>query len=203
MLASRFSAWQNPSANSSMDRSHSRRFKITSAVRAVLIAVLLGAFLSGILPLAPVAAGSLCTLACCVGRAPHVSGSCMKGSCSVTLFAVHPHKHDAIPDRAESLCGLPRTLKPTSFMRTQAPPAGASDRVSSSALEKPCQADCGSCASGSANSHRPRNSAAVTGDSGPRPPTITQLRGFRSRRALRLRTLCLEDAPRGPPTAGF
>ena len=186
-----------------MDRSHSRRFKITSAVRAALVAVLLGAFLSGILPLAPVAAGSLCTLACCVGRAPHVSGSCMKGSCRVTLSAGRSRRHDAIPDQAESLCGLSRTLKPTSFTRRRASSAGASDRVSSSALERPCQADCGSCASGSANSHRPRNSAAVTGDSRPRPPTITQLPGFRFRRALILRTLCLQDAPRGPPIAGF
>jgi hypothetical protein len=186
-----------------MDRSNSRRFKITSAVRAALVAVLLGAFLSGILPLAPVTAGSLCTLACCVGRAPHVSGSCMKGSCKVTLSAARPHKHDAIPDQAESLCGLPRTLKPTSFTRRQVSPAGASDRVSPSALEGPCQADCGSCASGSANSHRPRNSTAIAGDSRPRPPTIAQLRGFRLHRTLVLRTLCLQDAPRGPPTAGF
>jgi len=186
-----------------MDRSHSRKFKIRSGLRAVLVTVLLGAFLSGILPLAPVTAGSLCTLACCVGRAPHVSGSCMRGSCAVTLSAARPHKHDAIPDQAESLCGLPRTLKPTSFTRRQASPAGAFDRVSSSALERPCQADCGSCASGSANSHRPRNSATVTGNCRPRPPTITQLSGFRFRRALILRTLCLQDAPRGPPTAGF
>jgi hypothetical protein len=186
-----------------MDRSHTSRFKFTSAVRAVLVAVLLGAFLSGILPLAPVTAGSLCTLACCVGRAPHVSGSCMKGSCAVTLFAARSHKHDAIPDQAESLCGLPRTLKPTSFMRRQASSPGASDRVSSFALERPCQADCGSCASGSANSHRPRNSAPVTGDSQPRPPTITQLPAFGFRPALTLRTLCRQGAPRGPPTAGL
>jgi hypothetical protein len=186
-----------------MDRSHSTRFKITSAARAALVAVLLGVFLSGILPLAPVAAGSLCALECCAGKAPHASGSCMKGSCPISLLAARLHKHDVIADKAERLCGLPRTLKTTSFTRRQASSPGASDRVSSFALERPCQADCGSCASGSANSHRPRNSAAVTGDSRPRPPTITQLPAFGFRPALTLRTLCRQGAPRGPPTAGF
>jgi hypothetical protein len=176
-----------------------------SAARVLLAAVLLSAFLSGIVPLAAVTAGSLCTLECCVGRAPHASGSCMNGSCQVTLPSARKRNHHAAADRAEKFCGLPRKIRLTSVAlnRAKSRLSKSSDHFSSLALEKPCQPDCGGCASGFANSNRTRNSAAVMGDSRPRPQTNNRLSDFRYHRTRVLNAQCRQGSPRGPPTAGF
>jgi hypothetical protein len=188
-----------------MGRSHSRRFKMIRAARVLLAAVLLSAFLSGIVPLAAVTAGSLCTLECCVGRAPHASGSCMNGSCQVTLPSARKHSHHAAPDRAENFCGLPREIHLTNVTlnRAKSRLPSSSDHLSPLALENPCQPDCGGCASGFANSNRSRNSAAVAVDNRPRPPTNSRLSNFRYHRTRVFNAQCRQGSPRGPPSAGF
>ncbi len=164
--------------------------------------VLLSAFLSGIIPLAAVTAGSLCTLECCVGRAPHASGSCMNGSCQVTLPGARKHSHHAAPDRAEKLCGLPRAIHLTSFLSgAESRLPGSSDHLSSLALAKPCQPDCGGCASGFANSNRTRNSASGAAENRPRPPTNSRLSDFRYHWTRVLNAQCRQGSPRGPPSA--
>jgi hypothetical protein len=168
-----------------------------------MVFVLLGAFLSGIVPLAAVTAGSLCTLECCAGRAPHASGSCMNGSCQVTLPTARKHSHHAAPDRAEKFCGLPRKILLTSVLsRVKSRVPISSDHLSSLALENPCQPDCGGCASGFANSNRSRNSAAVAADNRPRPPTNSRLFDFRYHRTRVFNAQCRQGSPRGPPSAG-
>ena len=163
--------------------------------------VLLTAFLSGIVPIAVVSAGSLCALECCAGKAPHASGSCMKGACQVTLPTSRARRHHAATDQSEKFCGLPRESRLTSFAlrRAETGLSSSSDHLSSSALESPCQPDCGGCASGFANSNRSRNSAAVAGDSRPRPPTNNYLSDFRNLRIQILEMQCRQGAPRGPP----
>jgi len=163
--------------------------------------VLLTAFLSGVVPLAAVTAGTLCALECCAGKAPHASGSCMKGACQVTLPTSRAHRHHAAANKTENFCGLPRKIDLTSFTvrHGEARLAGSTDHLSSSALESPCHPDCGGCASGFANSNRSRNSAAVAGDARPRTPTNNQLSDFRNHRIRILETQCRQGAPRGPP----
>jgi hypothetical protein len=186
-----------------MDRSQSSRFRINSAARALMAFVLLSAFLCGIVPLAAVTAGSMCTLECCAGRAPHLSGSCMNGSCQVTLPSARKHSHHAAPDRTEKLCGLPREIHLTSALsRVKSRVPSSSDHLSSLAVENPCQPDCGGCASGFANSNRTRNSAAVMGDNRPRPPTSSRLSDFRYHSTRVLNAQCRQGSPRGPPSAG-
>jgi hypothetical protein len=186
-----------------MERSQSSRFQISYAARALIAFVLLAAFLFGIVPLASVTAGSLCNLDCCAGRAPHASGSCMKGSCQATLPT--SLRRRARRDEAEKFCGLPRKIQLTSFAlrRAKAPLPSSSDHVASLALESPCQPDCGGCASGFANSNRSRNSAAVAGESRPRPPTYNHLSDFSYHRIRILETQCRQGAPRGPPISFY
>ncbi len=183
-----------------MERSRLSLYKISYAARALIAFVLLSAFLSGVVPLAAVTAGSLCNLECCAGRAPHASGSCMKGACQVTLSTSRARKHHATPDKAEKFCGLSPKIRLTSFAlrRAEARLSTSSDHVSPSALEAPCHADCG-CASGFANSNRSRSSAAVAGDSRPRPPANNYLANFRYHWIQILETQCRQGAPRGPP----
>lgn len=166
--------------------------------------VLLAAFLSGVVPLA-VTAGSWCNLECCAGKAPHASGSCMKGACQTTLSTSRAGRHHARRDQADKFCGLPRKIHLSSFTTwpAEARLFGSSDHVSSMALESPCQLDCGGCTSGFANSNRSRNSAPVAGGSRPLSPTNNHASEFRYHRIRILETQCRQGAPRGPPTSFF
>jgi hypothetical protein len=166
----------------------------------LLAGVLLSAFLAGVVPLAPVSAGSMCHLECCAGRAPHPSGSCMHGSCQANLSApAHLHHADANP--VDKLCGLSKKVETRSFPRTRIKSTThlASDQVTPSAFEKPCQADCGGCTSGSANSNRQRNSAAIANANRPRPSTNNRLADSRYHPAKILAAQRRQGAPRGPP----
>jgi hypothetical protein len=144
----------------------------------------------------------LCNLECCAGKAPHASGSCMKGACQVTLPTSRGHY--AAPARAEKFCGPPRKIHLTSVVLrpAEARLSTSSDHVSPSALEAACQADCG-CASGSVNTNRSRNSAAFAGDSRPRPLMNNHLSDFRYHRIRILDSQCRQGAPRGPPVSFY
>jgi hypothetical protein len=167
--------------------------------RVLLASVLLAAFVAGIVPPASVAAGSACQLECCAGRAPHPSGSCMNGSCQAVLSTAGAHNHHARPDQAEKLCSWPKTSKSFTPRRIDASPHHSPNQVATAAFEKPCQPDCGGCASGFTNSNRQRNSAAIADANRPRPPANMRLAGsgFRSTRILPARSR--QGAPRGPP----
>ena len=186
-----------------MDPANSRRVRLISTARVLLASVLLTAFLSGIVPIASVSAGSMCQLECCAGRAPHASGSCMNGSCHATLLTAHAagKSHHAKPDQSEKLCGLARKIEAKSFARLRVAPSPhtAPTQLLSAAFENPCQPDCSGCASGFTNSKRQRNSAALADANRPRPPTHTRLSDFRHRRIHLLKTQCRQGAPRGPP----
>jgi hypothetical protein len=186
-----------------MDRSNARRIKLVSTARVLLAFVLLTAFLSAILPLASVSAGSMCHLECCAGRAPHASGSCMNGSCQATLLTAHAvaKSHQAKLDQSEKLCGLARKIEAKTFARMRVAKSSHSspNQLLAAAFDPPCQPDCGGCTSGFTNSKRQRNSATIAGANRPRPPTDTHLSDFRYRRTSILKTQCRQGAPRGPP----
>ena len=185
-----------------MGRSNLRRVRFINTARVLLASVLLSAFLSGMVPLASVSAGSMCKLECCAGRAPHASGSCMNGSCQATLTA-HPaaKSHHAKPDQNEKLCGLARKIEAKNLARTrvEASPQTSPNQLLAAAFENPCQPDCGGCAAGFTNSKRQRNSAAIAGANRPQPPTDTHFSDFRRHRIRILRAQCRQGAPRGPP----
>ena len=184
-----------------MNRSHRKRSSLLRVARIMLAAMLLTAFFAGVVPLVSVSAGSMCHLECCAGRAPHASGSCLDGSCQANLSAP-VHSHHARQDPVDKLCGLPRKIETKSFPRTRIKSTAhhSFDQVASSAFEKPCQPDCGGCASSSTNSNRQRNSAVIASADRPRPPTA---RGLSNSGYNPIRTLGAQrrqGAPRGPPS---
>jgi hypothetical protein len=186
-----------------MDRSKLRQLGIISTARVLLASVLLTAFLSAIVPWGSVSAGSMCTLECCAGRAPHASGSCMDGSCHATLLTAQAAAKNHQPDQIESFCGLTRKIETKSFVRMRVDVGAHSspNQFLAAAFKPPCQADCGGCTSGFTNSNRQRNSGAFAGANRPRPPTDAHLFDFRYQRTRILTTNCRPGAPRGPPVS--
>lgn len=185
-----------------MNRSYLKRFAVISTARGMLVSVLLATFVAGIVPLASVSAGSTCHLECCAGRAPHASGSCMDGSCQAVLLTARAHNRLAKPDQAEKFCGLPKAFKTTSVARVRVKPSSPKSPVQiATAFERPCQADCGGCASGSTNSNRQRNSVAIAHANRPRPPSDIRLFLFGYHGAQILPAQSRQGAPRGPPSS--
>ena len=186
-----------------MDRANSRRVRLVSMARILLASALLAAFLSGIVPIASVSAGTVCTLECCVGRAPRASGSCMDGSCHATLLTAHAaaKRLQSKLDQSDMFCGLARNFETKRFarMRVDASSHRSPNQLLGAAFERPCQPECGGCISGFTN--RQRNSAAIASANRPRPPTDAYLSGFRHRRTRILKTQCRQGAPRGPPVS--
>lgn len=171
------------SEGSSKVKGHRLGLTARRVSRLVLGSALLLSILSANVPSALVASGPLCKLACCAGRAPHAAGSCMNGSCQVSLSgrqkATHSH-HEWPAWQAEQFCGLPKLSARVSLLSghlaalhhsasgtdaedspegqaSQNAPARLSLSVSS--LGRPCQPDCGGGTISSSNQRRPRESA--------------------------------------------
>jgi hypothetical protein len=205
----RLSLWHgriHPSWTRQVDRRPSKRFKIFNTAKLVLAVMLLVGFLSTIVPLASVSAGSMCTLHCCAGRAPHAAGSCMDGTCEASLrtHAKAARSHHAKRAGGDQLCGLSHAVvvkSPTRMRAHQALPRVASDqtRASAAAFVKPCQPDCSLCASGFTNPNRQKNSAAIADAVRPRGPTAIYLSNHGYHRTDILDVICRHCAPRGPP----
>lgn len=181
--------------------------------RTVLTSALLAAFLAGSFPLPTIASGPMCRLACCAGRAPHVAGSCMNGSCHANLLsrskAAHIHRQLPTPE-SEEMCGLPRSTGRlnASVWLVRANPrskeTGENDTrdeasLSATYLGKPCQPDCGSCASGFTSPSRKRDAAALGYAIQARPPSSAQLSDVEGSLTRKLSALCRQCAPRAPP----
>jgi hypothetical protein len=188
-----------------MDRRNSRRFRTDNTANLALAVMLVVAFLSSIAPLARVSAGSVCKLECCAGRAPHAAGSCMDGSCNAVLSISHKTTkgHQVKLNQGEQFCGLSRTTatKNVARMRVDRAPRPAKSEPTTAlaaAFVKPCQPECGGCASGFASSNQQRNAGTLAHVVRPRPPTES-LFDFGSHRTQLLNALCRQGAPRGPP----
>ena len=171
------------------------------------------AFLTSSLPLTTIASGPMCTLACCAGRAPHAAGSCMNGSCHANALtrskSAHIHR-ELLASHSERMCGLPRL---TMRLNMSVRPPGAAVRpgqtrenntaykasVSATNLGKPCQADCGSCASGFTSPSRKRSVAALAYATQSRPPSNVRLADVEDSLTRKLTALCRQCAPRAPP----
>jgi hypothetical protein len=190
-----------------MDRRRSRQIRIVCAARLGLAVLLLIGLFSNLAPLAPVSAGSMCTLECCAGRAPHAAGSCMDGTCQAVL-STHKTRtaHRVTQAQDDKLCGLNHAVATNIVGRAsvdRAPRPAKSDpaTISAAAFVKACQPDCGGCASGFASSNRQRNAATMAHAVRRRPPTDLRLPGFARHGAQTLDALCREGAPRGPPVS--
>lgn len=192
-----------------------RRFNALRLARVILGSALLLSILSANIPFSVFASGPMCNLACCAGRAPHVAGSCMSGSCHISLNGRKRHIHlEPTIELGERLCGLQGiklnsarllvTEAGTIDVRSDRSPrtsrnASEQASLSTTALTKPCQSDCGSCGSSFTNSNRRRNAAALTHAARPRPPTLSSQPGVSSLVILTRAAERKQSRPRGPP----
>ena len=181
--------------------------------RSVLAAVLSLAFFGGSFQLARSASGSLCTLTCCAGRAPHAAGSCMNGSCRAALRSVprdHAHVYNHTSDQ---FCGVERiSTRKSSLLRlavtrdlSAAKDAQGQSQQSANpattvaGVTKPCDPTCGGGMSTSSTQNRPRESAATAFADKPRPPTQSQILEASCACKKILNGFWRERCPRGPP----
>jgi len=172
----------------------------------MLAVMLLFAFLCSIAPLASVSAGSRCRLECCAGRAPHAAGSCMDGACEAPLRtrSKTARNHHAKRNHTEQFCGLSHAVLVKNLTRRRAnygPPQIGSDQTgaAAAAFVRPCQPNCGPCASGFTNPNRQKNSAAIADAVRPLRPTAIHFSNSGYHLTQILKALCRQCGPRGPP----
>jgi hypothetical protein len=157
-------------------------------------------------------------LACCAGKAPHEAGSCAGDSCDAFRAddpaRIHYH-HIQRVETTEQLCGLESLIEKASRARfteigtestRHADHSRRSDSDSreligsSHVMSKPCQSECGSCASSQARSNKQRTAPLAFADR-PRPPTSSKLDRIDFRRTRELTAIYRRHAPRGPPSS--
>jgi hypothetical protein len=189
-----------------MNRRPSRRFKTINTARLMLAVMLLVGFLCSIVPLAPVSADSRCRLECCAGRAPHAAGSCMDGACEAPFQTRTKARrnHQAKRDHGDPLCGPGHSVVVKNLARMRAnhaPRQGGSDQTAASAAAfiRPCQPNCGLCASGFTNPNRQENSAAIADAVRLRGPAGIHFSDSGYHLTQILKALCRQCGPRGPP----
>ena len=186
--------------------------------RAILAALIPFALITASFPFATIPAGAMCTLSCCVSKAPHASGSCMHGFCQTGLVtdsrSIHTH-HELPTQEAQQLCPLHRSVaRPnastlrlsalTSFgvdsKQTRGSPETDNARLSGTTMGGVCEAGCRSCCAASfGNSNRQRNATAVGYASQPRPPSSDCLVYVEAVLTNRLSALSRQYPPRAPP----
>jgi hypothetical protein len=190
---------------------------VSRVARVSLGSVLLLATLMAHIP-ASTGGRSLCNLACCAGKAPHEAGSCAGDSCDAFRAdeADRSHyNHIQRFEKTEQLCGLKLLIEKVSRARfteigtESTRHADHSQRsnsdsrelsVSSHVMSRPCQSECGSCASSQARSNKQRTAPLAFADR-PRPPTSSRLDRIAFRRARELTAIYRRDAARGPPSS--
>ena len=177
----------------------------SNVAKILLAALVLVAFLASAFPLATLASGQMCNLACCAGRAPHAAGSCMDGSCHAALANRSRARRyrRTVVQSSEQLCGLARP-KSLNKWSTAIAAKQASQRSETSLaptnLSKPCESDCGTCSVSSFSSrNRQRMFAALAFTSKPRPPSAAGRFDANSLVTSRRAALCNRSIPRGPP----
>jgi hypothetical protein len=182
--------------------------RVVGFARKTITTILLVGLLAAIFPLETLAIGSTCTLACCAGRAPHVAGSCMNGSCHAAIKRSTHHSQLKRKVR-EQFCGfasfaLRHQIRRDSVSRpaSQSPNASNQTRFSSATFTKPCLEACGSC--GAASTASDKGKHALTTSRRRAPVPVTKERARAHSRIIETPLAVLQKGPpRGPPTTSF
>jgi hypothetical protein len=207
-----------PEFGNSHSNMKDKRFRFLATMRvarAVLAATLLLGIMASNFPVATIASGPTCALACCAGRAPHAAGSCMNGSCHAFLKnKTTKPKVSRTPVRyaPEPMCGLTSAVgrnglrnvskllaaKSATSQKKQAPPGA---HMSSPSMTKPCPSGCGDYLFASSNLKRERQKAVLAFADRPRPPSSPDFVDSVAS-SIRERTArCRKCVPRGPPVS--
>jgi hypothetical protein len=183
--------------------------------RIVVAALLVFALLSSVAPLSTFSSAHLCTMSCCIGKPPHLAGSC-------SVSFIHQKKtldsnfdtdenslehHDGMHARAnvreeESANSSDHCHTETHFaaetssaQEREAQPAGIASQI----LTQPCPPECQAGASSFARVRPSRDPAAMAHACQPRPPTNSSLAGLFFTILLLPANKRRQSRPRAPP----
>ena len=147
---------------------HSKASFAKRFIARLLVALALASsLLSSVAPFSTASSTKLCTMACCLGKAPHVAGSCVHESCETPPLQAH-----AI-EAKEHLCGEEVLAQPKPVVKrrlglrvrsTRAVTrrsAAVSPQNSVANFRKPCPPDCGAAVCSSPNQRRSRELLTV------------------------------------------
>jgi hypothetical protein len=193
----------------------STRGKAIVAIKAILAVAMLLSLFAGNIVWPASASGPLCTLACCAGRAAHVAGSCMDGSCSTSHSE---HLHHATPDDDQSTTGsLGRSplgkvsggahgsnmddVETVDATEQTTPSDNSVPSLSSAVFTKPCPPGCGSAVTSFGNLNRPPHAAQKLRLINPQAQTQA-LRATNERVDERSASVGTH-VPRGPPLSSL
>ncbi len=147
-------------------------FKASFANRSiarVLVALAIASLLLSIVsPFSTASSTKLCSMACCLGKAPHVAGSCVHESCE------NPPLQARAIEAKEHLCGeelltqprpavkrgLSTRVRSTLAAKRRAIPVSPPSSVAN--FRKPCPPDCGTAICSSPNQRRSRDLLTVS-----------------------------------------
>jgi hypothetical protein len=141
--------------------------------------------LAGVVPFSPLSASHECSMACCVGKPPH-----MAGSCSVTFVSeeqaepsAEPGEEDSAHDghMAHSTGATSQAVASIEHHAAAGPSSSHHSKsagkeslrarsVAAQAITTPCSPEC-AAASTFSQVRRPRDPALISLDARPRPPT--------------------------------
>jgi hypothetical protein len=150
-----------------------------------------------------------CHLACCAGTAVHKAGSCMNGSChAFGGMSRGSHLHQEL--KLEPLCGLEKITKTPSWssiprglsgeineLKSRSDLSSSKRSLTTAAVTKPCQPECGNAIGFTNSSQRNHSSCAAADDS----QSLSESFGYdnHSQKERALNPARRKGAPRGPP----
>jgi hypothetical protein len=187
----------------------------------LVAAVLVCTLLSGIIPFDSASSEHLCTMECCIGKPPHLAGSCnlsfSRGkrlkpemSCGIGGMSEAPASHDAMgamrmdASPADGVTVVASDHSDTDAHSADATPSSQDDPSPSinaiaQSLSKPCPPECGSGAVSFAQVRPKDDTATLAYAVKPRPPTL--IKRLRSSYGALFITSAhrKQSRPRGPP----
>jgi hypothetical protein len=184
-------------------------FRANLVVRVFLAAIMMSSLLSSAVPLISAASQHLCTMACCVGKAPHAAKSCtahftrrlkiqtVVGCGSLEVVA----RHQGVLRSAHANAEPKHCHDRGAYF--SATPARSIEQSSESGpavttVRAPCDPECGCRAANSAGQYRKDNLAASAYAGRPRRPR--EVPGITRYVSVRVQSvICAQSRPRAPP----
>jgi hypothetical protein len=187
-----------------------------SIARIILATTLLLVVLAGAVPFSSLASSHECAMACCIGKPPHMAGSCSVHLGDEEQAETSPEPNDeqaAHNSHAMHLSGGDlQEVASAKHQDAAKPPAthhsksGAQKSLrttsvaSQSSLTTPCSPECVAAASIYSQVRRPRDSASVAVVARPRPPTFLSLDDYQAEPLPKSAERRRLSRPRAPPT---
>lgn len=186
-----------------------------SIARIILATTLLLVVLASAVPFSSLASSHACAMACCIGKPPHMAGSCSVQFSDEEQAETPPERNEEQPAHHQHAMhpsgGDSQAIASAKHQDAAKPPAThhsksgteVSSRTTSVAsqpsLTTPCSPECAAVASVYSQVRRPRDSASVAVVARPRPPTFLSFDDYQARPLPKSSECRRLSRPRAPP----